>query len=103
MGHPLAFASHLHHLGSPAETHLRRQGLPTLCEDPNVFVPLHKAWAFFDSAARSEDPMFGWYVGRFVGDHNMNASLMKRIEHAPTLYQGLKQLARLCRREMGSR
>lgn len=49
----------------------------------------------FHAAAQSEDPMLGWYVGRFVGNHNLNAALLGKLENAPTLYQALKKLIEL--------
>ena len=95
LGHPLAFAAFLEHIGAPVDRHFRRQGLPALCEDPNAFVPLRSVWAFFDAAAQSEDPMLGWHVGRFVGDHNLNRGLLSKLEHAPTLFQALQRLIRM--------
>ena len=92
---PLAFAAFLRHLGAPVQRQLRRQGLPAFSEDPDLFVPLRKAWAFFDSTAQSEDPMLGWHVGRFVGDDNLNQNLLRKLENAPTLYQALKRLIRM--------
>jgi AraC-like DNA-binding protein len=95
LSHPLAFAAFLKHIGAPAERFFRRQGLPVLCDDPDVFVPLQSAWGLFDAATRSEDPMLGWYVGRFVGDHNLNATLLRKLENAPTLYQALREFIEL--------
>jgi AraC-like DNA-binding protein len=95
LAHPLAFAAYLRHIGAPVDHHLRRQGLPVFCDDPNQFVPLHKAWAFFDATARSEDAMLGWHVGRFLGDYNLNRGLLRRVESAPTLYEALKTMAHL--------
>ena len=92
LAHPLAFAAFLDHIGAPSQRHFRRQGLPVYCKSPNAFVPLQRAWSFFHAAAKSEDPMLGWYVGRFVGDHNLNAALLGKLENAPTLYQALKRL-----------
>lgn len=95
LSHVLSFAAFLEHIGAPTDRHFRRQGLPALCDDPDYFVPLTKAWAFFDSTAQSEDPMLGWHVGRFVGDRNLNLALLRKLEGAPTLYQALKRLIRL--------
>ena len=95
LAHPLAFAAFLRHIGAPVDKHLRRQGLPALCENPDEFVPLSKAWSFFHATAQSEDPMLGWHVGRFVGDHNLNRGLLRKLEHAPTLYQALQLFVRL--------
>jgi len=95
LAHPLAFAAFLTHIGAPVERHLRRQGLPTLCNDLDQFVPLHGAWSFFDATARHEDLMLGWHVGRFVGDNNLNHNLLRKLENAPTLYQALHQLVRM--------
>jgi len=95
MGHPLAFAAFLRHIGAPLDKHFRRSGLPMLCEDPDAFVSLRRVWAFMDAAAQSEDPSLGWYVGRFVGDHNLNRALLRKLELAPTLLQALQRLVRL--------
>jgi AraC-like DNA-binding protein len=99
LAHPLGFAAFLEHLGAPVDGYFRRQGLPVLCKDPNAFVPLKKAWAFFDDAARREDPAVGWQVGRFVGDRKLNAALLQKLEGAPTLYQALHALIRLVNSE----
>jgi len=95
LAHPLAFAAFLRHIGAPVDRHLERQGLPVFCDNPDEFVPLRKAWAFFDSTAQSEDPMLGWHVGRFIGDHNLNRDFLRKLESAPTLYQALKRLVRM--------
>jgi len=99
MGHALAFAAYLRHIGAPVDRYFQRQGLPALCEDADVFVPLHRAWAFFDAATRTDERMLGWYVGRFVGDHNLNRGLLKKLERAPTLFQALRELIRMSRAE----
>ena len=74
--HLLGFAAFLNHIGAPVDRHLRRQGLPELCVDPNAFVPLRSAWAYYDATAQSEDPSLGWHVGRFVGANNLNSGLL---------------------------
>ena len=99
LAHPMAFMAFLHHVGAPVDHHLRRHGLPVLCNDPDAFVPLPKVWSFFDAAARREDPMLGWLVGAYVGDHNLNAGLLRKLETAPTLLQALRGLARMARAE----
>lgn len=99
MAHPLAFVAFLRHVGAPAGKYLRLQGLPALCEDPDLFVSLERTWAFFDSASRSVDPMLGWHVGKFAGDRNLNAVLRRKLEQAPTLYRALQELVRLARSE----
>jgi len=99
LAHPLAFAAYLRHVGAPVAGYFRRQGLPALCRDPNVFVPVKKAWALFDDAARREDLDVGWHVGRFVGDHKLNAGLLQKLENAPTLYQALQKFIRLVNTE----
>ena len=99
LAHPLAFAAYLEHLGAPVEAYFRRQGLPAQCSDPGAFVPLKKAWGLFDDVARREDPAAGWQVGRFVGDHNLNAALLQQLESAPTLYLALQTLIRLVNSE----
>jgi AraC-like DNA-binding protein len=95
LAHPLAFAAFLRHIGAPVERHLRSQGLPVLCDSSDVFVPLRRAWGFFDTAAQSEDPMLGWYAGQFVGDHNLHSAFLSKLETAPTLYRALKRLIRM--------
>jgi len=99
LGHVFAFAAYLKRIGAPAERHLRRQGIPLYSEDPNEFVPVSQAWSFFHASARSEDSMLGWHVGRYVGDHNLNHRLLKRLETAPTLYLALKWLIDLASSE----
>ena len=92
LGHVLAFSAFLKHIGAPAERKLRRQGLAVYCDDPDEFVPLSQAWSFFHASAHSEDPMLGWHVGRYVGDHKLNRHLLQKLETAPTLYLALKWL-----------
>lgn len=88
----MAFAAFLKQIGAPAELLLRRQGIALYSDDPDEFVPVHQAWAFFHESAQSEDPMLGWHVGRYVGDHNLNRHLLGKLEAAPTLYLALKWL-----------
>ena len=99
IAHPLAFGAFLNEIGAPVQRHFVRQGLPVLCDNPNEFVPLKRAWSLFEAASRAEDPALGWHVGRFVGDHNLSDSLMRRLETAPTLYQALKRFIRLASAE----
>ena len=98
-GHTLAFAAFLEGIGAPVNRHLRSQGLPDSCEDANAYVPLRQAWAFFDTCARHEDRFLGWHVGQFVGDRNLNAGLLRKLERAPTLFQALQGLIQLSRTE----
>jgi AraC-like DNA-binding protein len=95
LAHPLAFSGFLNHIGAPVAGYFRRQGLPVLCEDPNAFVSLHRAWKLFGDAAAREDQMLGWYVGKYVGDQNMNAGVLKKLEGAPTLYRALIKLVQI--------
>lgn len=97
--HPMAFAAFLEHSGVPADRLLRRQGIAVFCDDPGEFVLLHRVWEFFEATARTVDPMLGWHVGRFVGDHNLAAGLLGRLEGEPTLYEALKALVRLASSE----
>jgi len=99
LAHPLAFSAYLRHVGAPVERYMRRQGLPVLCEDPNVFIPLARVWSIFDSAALHEGPMLGWQVGAHIGDHNLNAGLLRKLESAATLLRALRGLMRLVRAE----
>jgi len=89
MGHLLAFTTFLRHHGVPVGRYLRRHGLPTLCDDPDTFVPFLRMLSFFDDVTRHEDLELGWQVGGHVGDHNLNADLLRKLENAPTLYQAL--------------
>jgi AraC-like DNA-binding protein len=93
--HPMAFATFLRNMGSPADRYLRQNGLPVLCEDPNAFAPLQRIWSFFDSASRNQAPELGWLVGAHVGDRQLNAALLRKIENAPTLLQALRRFERL--------
>ena len=95
LAHPGAFVSFLERIGSPTERILRNHRLPVYCEDPGAFVPLRNAWALFDEAARREDSALGWHVGQFYGDYKLSRGLLKRIEHAPTLYLALQAFAKL--------
>ena len=99
LAHSMAFTSSLRNLGAPADRYLRDQKLPVLCDDPNVFVPLTRAWAFFDSAAQHEDLTLGWQVGAHVGNHNLNAALLRKLETSPTLFQALQRLIQLASTE----
>jgi AraC-like DNA-binding protein len=95
LAHPLAFTGLLEQMGAPVDEYFRRQKLPALCDDPNAFVALNKAWQLFDDAAAREDQWFGWHVGQYVGDNKLNAGLLKQIETEPTLLMALKKLAQL--------
>ena len=99
LAHPLAFAAFLKHVGAPVESYFRRQGLPTLCTDPSAFVTLDKAWGLFGDIAQREDQEVGWHVGWYIGDNNLNTSLLLKLEAAPTLYQALHLMARLINTE----
>ena len=95
LAHAFAFGAFCRHIGAPVDRHLRSHGLPLYCDSPDEFVPLKKAWGFFDATAQAEDPMLGWYAGKFVGDNNLNHKLLQNLESAPTLYQALKRLIRV--------
>ena len=91
----MAFCAFLRHCGTPVDRYLRLHGLAVMCEDPDAFVPIPNVWSFFDTAARCEDPALGWRVGAFVGDHNLNGGLLRKLEAAPTLLRALLELVRL--------
>ena len=95
LAHPLAFAKYLDRIGAPSGRVLRRAGLPALCKDPNEFVRVDRAWTAFDIAANAEDRDIAWRVGQFVHDEQLNAQLLRRIEYASTLYEGLKNFVHL--------
>jgi AraC-like DNA-binding protein len=99
LGHVMAFTAYLRHIGAPVDRHLCSQKLPVLCDDPDMFVPLTRIWAFFAEAARREDADLGWRVGAHAGDHNLNGALLRKLETAPTLYRSLKELVRMVRAE----
>ena len=92
LAHPLAFTAFLKHIGAETDGYFQRQCLPALCSDPNAFVPLERAWALFDDAARREGEDIAWHVGNFVGEHNLHAQLVKKLSSAPTLFQALRRL-----------
>lgn len=93
--HLIAFESFLHQHGAPVDSYLHRHGLPLLCDDSDTFVPLLRVWSFFDTVARHEDSEIGWLVGAHVGDHNLNAVLLRQLEDSPTLFQALCRLVRM--------
>jgi len=95
----MAFTAFLGKVGAPVDDLLRRQRLPTLCDELDNFIPLLRAWSFFDAAARAEDLKLGWLVGEYVGDHNLNYTLLKELEGAATLYQAIYWLAQKIRVE----
>lgn len=95
LAHPFAFGAFCRHIGAPVDRHLRSQGLPLYSDSPDGFVPVKKAWGFFDAMAQAEDPMLGWYTGKFVGDRYLNHNLLQKLETAPTLYQALKKLIQM--------
>ena len=99
LAHPLAFAGLLRKVGAPVDRIFRRTGLPVYCDDPSAFVPLRRAMVFYDAAEQLEGPAFGWQVGQFVGDKGLSAGVLKKIEHAPTLYQALFALIQLVTKE----
>ena len=90
--HLMAFESYLRKSGVPVGRYLRRNGLPTLCEDPNAFLPLLKVWAFFDDVAQGEDADIGWLVSQYIGDKTLNANLLREVESAPTLLSAVNRL-----------
>jgi AraC-like DNA-binding protein len=102
LGHVMSFTSFLNELGVPFETHLQRNLLPVLCHDPDCYVPVARAWSFFDSVSRLEDPLLAWLVGRHVGDHNLNRGLVQRCEAEPSLYRALQTFLAMTRAEATS-
>ena len=98
-GHTMAFCAFLRHIGAPTEPHLRRAGLPAYSRAPGAFVPVSRAWSFYDSVAHANDPSLGWLVGENIGDHNLNTSLLHMLETAPTLLQALRRFLRSANHE----
>jgi AraC-like DNA-binding protein len=99
LGHPMAFATYLRHVGAPIDCYLRQNSLPVLCDDPDLMVPLDNAWSFFATGEEHAGPMLGWQVGAYVGDNNLNARLLQQLETAPTLYLALQRLVEMSRSE----
>jgi hypothetical protein len=97
LAHVMAFVAYLRQLGAPVDGYLHRNGLPTMCEDPDAYVPLLRVWSFFDTAAQNEDSELGWWVGEHVGDHQLNAGLLRKFESAPSLLQALRRFEQLAR------
>lgn len=98
-GHLLAFASFFSQKGGAVDPLLREHNLPVLCNEPDYFVPVPNLWTFFDAAARKVNPDFGWLVGKYAGDQNLNHGLLHKLEHAPSLYLALKWLVQNVREE----
>jgi AraC-like DNA-binding protein len=90
----MAFVSFLRTVGAPVDRRLRCHGLPVFCQDPEAYVPLLRAWSFFDAVAQLDVPEVGWLAGRHVGDHNLHSGLLSRLERAPTLLPALLRLIR---------
>jgi AraC-like DNA-binding protein len=95
----MAFTAFLRQHGAPVDRYLRRHGLPVLCDDPKAFVPVPRIWSFFDTASRNEDSELGWRVVAHVGDHQLNAGLLRKFESAPSLLQALRRFVKLVRTE----
>ena len=90
LAHPLAFCSYLRHVGADPHAYLRRSGLPTMCDDPHAIVTLDRAWTLFAEATCREDEDFGWFVGQFAGDQQLNIALLRQLEKQPTLHRALQ-------------
>ncbi len=99
LGHALAFTSFIREVGGPADRYLRLAKLPVLCGDPDVRVPLARAWDFFATAAKHEGPTLGWLAGAFAGQHHLNAGLICKLNGAPTLLRALESLVQLANLE----
>ena len=99
LAHVMAFMAYLRRLGAPVGGYLRRSGLPTMCEDPDAYVPVLRIWSFFDTVARNEDSELGWRVVEHVGDHQLNAGLLRKFESAPSLLQALRRFVQLVKTE----
>ena len=99
LAHPMAFAEFLKLVGAPVESYFHRAGLPALCQDPNAYVPLDRAWSMFDDAARREGEDIAWHVGRFVGDSHLNAGLLSKLTGAASLLPALRQFILLVNSE----
>lgn len=95
----MAFSAFLHHIGAPVDGYLRGQKLPVLCDDPDRFIPLARAWSFFATTAHHEDLMLGWRVGAYLGDQNLNRVLLRKLENAPSLYQAMQGLVQMANSE----
>ena len=99
MAHPLSFVAYLRRYGVPVDAHLRKQKIPTLCEDPGSVVPVARAWGFFGGAAKHLDQDIGWQVALFRGERSLNGALLGKLNDAPSLYVALKKLIQLIKTE----
>ena len=95
MAHPLAFAAYLRHHGERADGLLETESLPVAGESDDAFVPLQRAWGFFDSTAQKLDQNIAWRVGLFTGEQKLQQGLLNRLSSAPTLLSALQTLIRL--------
>ena len=91
LAHALSFTDFLENLGAPADTLVRRQGLPLLCKDPSAFVPQKSIWALFDATASREDDLAGWHIGSTVGPSILGPPLLNYITDSATVFQALKK------------
>lgn len=91
----MSFCTVLHEIGAPVDRYLRRQKLPVLCENPNMYVPLQRAWSFFYDTTQQNEEALGWLVGLDVGNQNLNAGLLEHVKSSPTLFDGLKRFVKL--------
>lgn len=99
LGHVISFCTFLREIGVPVDRYMRRQKLPVLCEDPDMFVPLARAWSFFADTQQQEEEALGWLVGADAGNQNLNAALLAQFKTAQTLFSGLKRFVKLARSE----
>ena len=95
----MAFCALLRRIGAPTERYLRHAGLPVQRRAPDTLVPLTKVWTFINTAATANDPSLGWLVGENVGEHNLSASLLYKLDMAPSLLQALRWFLRSAKDE----
>lgn len=95
----MSFCTVLNEIGAPVDRYMRRQKLPVLNEDPNMFIPLERAWSFFSETARQEDEALGWLVGADTGNQNLNVALLEKFKTARTLFIGLQRFVKFARSE----
>ena len=99
LGHIMAFTNYLNAIGAPFERHLERNLLPVTCHDPDCYVPVIRAWAFFESITKIEDPMLAWLVANSAEKHNLSTDLLQKMDTSPSLYRALHTLLAVIKSE----
>ena len=99
IGHTLLFREFLRDIGARVDGAFQAAGLPTLCETPDVLVPMSRVLGVYAEMAQRETPNLGWHVGDWCRERGVDKDLMAHIAASPTLYSGLRELKKLVRLE----